>query len=214
MNTLTSERCKDFDADQVLDQSNDCGSDRSSFARHPSLADIPTITSNCNTSPIMTRAKESNINRDPKSAALDTEIARTENTIAFLASQSHDSQTQDSYESLVPATPPKTSTSQSATSTTSDEPLTPTANLKMLVSAASPAIRDREIKKRELFTDSSDSGPPTPTSPSVVPSFALPVFDSKVVYRNGSYVHLNPQDGSENMAISRKDKSLGLLCQR
>ncbi|EDO31446.1 predicted protein, partial [Nematostella vectensis] len=77
--------------------------------------------------------------------------------------------------------PPKHST---------DEPLTPTANLKMLVSAASPAIRDREIKKRELFTDS-------PGSPAVVPSFALPM-----------------ENGSEKIAISRKDKSLGLLCQR
>jgi len=31
------------------------------------------------------------------------------------------------------------------------EPLTPTANLKMLISAASPDMRDREHKKKELF---------------------------------------------------------------
>lgn len=205
MKPLEAQGFRDLDADQ----SNDSGTERS-FNGHPSLADVPNITSNCKTSPVMTREKQENIDKDPKSAALDSEIARTENTIAFLASQS-----QDNYKSLAPATPPKTSTSQSTTSSTSsDEPLTPTANLKMLVSAASPAIRDRETKKRELFTDSSESGPPTPTSPNVVPSFALPVFDSKVVYRNGNYVHLNPQDGSENIAISRKDKSLGLLCQR
>lgn len=210
MKTLLPERCQDPEADQSINSSPD-----RSFSRHPSLADIPTITSNCSSSPIMTREKELNINRDPKSDALDSDIAMTENSIALLASKSHDFQ-RDSYHSLVPATPPKPTKNQGNThSSSTDEPLTPTANLKMLVSAASPAIRDRESKKRELFTDSGESEPPSPNNnPCVVPSFALPIFDSKVVFRNGNYVHLNTQDGSEKMVISRKDKSLGLLCQR
>ena len=183
-----------------------------SFSRQPSLADITTITSNCSSSPIMTRVKDSEMDRDSTSEALDSAIARTENSIALLAAQSSDCQ--EKYISLVPATPPKPVKNQDHTAhSTTDEPLTPTANLKMLVSAASPAIRDRESKKRELFTDSSESEPPSP-SPCVIPSFALPMFDSKIVYRDGNFVHINPQDGTEKIAISRKDKSLGLLCQR
>jgi transcription factor E2F7/8 len=141
--------------------------------------------------------------------ALNSEIASTEMSIALLASQSSGTTCM-----MVPATPPKLTkkSDPSAPTSTGDEPLTPTANLKMLVSAASPAIRDRESKKRELFTEPEQTSP----SPCVVPSFALPMFDSKVVYRNGNFMHVNLRDGSESekMVISRKDKSLGLLCQR
>ena len=68
-------------------------------------------------------------------------------------------------------------------STPCNDPLTPTANLKMLISVISPAIRDRDEKKRDLFVN-------------------------------------NGQNFSEEGALekpnayNRKDKSLGLLCQR
>ncbi|XP_031551622.1 uncharacterized protein LOC116288899 [Actinia tenebrosa] len=190
--------------------SDSCLSDSSgslSLSRHPSLAEISTITSNCSTSPIT--SDENYMERNLKS--LKSQAASSESSIALLDLQL------SGKTMMVPATPPKhtmKSDSSVAPTNTEDEPLTPTANLKMLVSAASPAIRDRETKKRELFTE------PEQTSPipsfCAVPSFALPMFDSKVVYRNGGFVHVNLRDGSESekMVISRKDKSLGLLCQR
>ncbi|NWV00244.1 E2F7 factor, partial [Upupa epops] len=76
------------------------------------------------------------------------------------------------------------------------DPWTPTANLKMLVSAASPDMRDRE-KKKELFrpienSDQSD----TPDS------LQYDVVDDSTV------------DEFEKQRPSRKQKSLGLLCQK
>ncbi|XP_052008167.1 transcription factor E2F8-like [Xyrauchen texanus] len=64
----------------------------------------------------------------------------------------------------------------------SSEPWTPTSNLKMLISAASPEIRNRE---KECAVDSSES-------------------------ENSQ----EPEQGEEveKLQISRKDKSLGLLC--
>ncbi|NXP81156.1 E2F7 factor, partial [Ramphastos sulfuratus] len=76
------------------------------------------------------------------------------------------------------------------------DPWTPTANLKMLVSAASPDMRDRE-KKKELFrpienSDQSD----TPDS------LQYDMIEDSMV------------DEFEKQRPSRKQKSLGLLCQK
>ncbi|XP_015993671.2 transcription factor E2F7 isoform X1 [Rousettus aegyptiacus] len=74
------------------------------------------------------------------------------------------------------------------------EPWTPTANLKMLISAASPDIRDRE-KKKGLFR-------PIENKDNVfTDSLQLDVGDSAV-------------DDFEKQRPSRKQKSLGLLCQK
>ncbi|NXM34282.1 E2F7 factor, partial [Oxyruncus cristatus] len=76
------------------------------------------------------------------------------------------------------------------------DPWTPTANLKMLVSAASPDMRDRE-KKKELFRpieNSEQSDTPD--------SLQYDIIDDTTV------------DEFEKQRPSRKQKSLGLLCQK
>ncbi|NWS71723.1 E2F7 factor, partial [Crotophaga sulcirostris] len=76
------------------------------------------------------------------------------------------------------------------------DPWTPTANLKMLVSAASPDMRDRE-KKKELFRaieNSEQSNTPD--------SLQYDMVDDNMV------------DEFEKQRPSRKQKSLGLLCQK
>ncbi|XP_061271582.1 transcription factor E2F7 isoform X3 [Bos javanicus] len=75
------------------------------------------------------------------------------------------------------------------------EPWTPTANLKILISAASPDIRDRE-KKKELFR-------PIENKDDVfTDSLQLDAVDDSAV------------DEFEKQRPSRKQKSLGLLCQK
>ncbi|NXQ96190.1 E2F7 factor, partial [Sagittarius serpentarius] len=76
------------------------------------------------------------------------------------------------------------------------DPWTPTANLKMLISAASPDMRDRE-KKKELFRpieNSEQSDTPD--------SLQYDMVDDCTV------------DEFEKQRPSRKQKSLGLLCQK
>ncbi|NXT47554.1 E2F7 factor, partial [Pluvianellus socialis] len=76
------------------------------------------------------------------------------------------------------------------------DPWTPTANLKILISAASPDMRDRE-KKKELFRpieNSEQSDTPD--------SLQYDMVDDSTV------------DEFEKQRPSRKQKSLGLLCQK
>ncbi|NXK30233.1 E2F7 factor, partial [Piprites chloris] len=76
------------------------------------------------------------------------------------------------------------------------DPWTPTANLKMLVSAASPDMRDRE-KKKELFRpieNSEQSDTPDSSQYDIVDDTTVDEF--------------------EKQRPSRKQKSLGLLCQK
>ncbi|XP_030816758.1 transcription factor E2F7 isoform X2 [Camarhynchus parvulus] len=76
------------------------------------------------------------------------------------------------------------------------DPWTPTTNLKILVSAASPDMRDRE-KKKELFRpieNSEQSDTPD--------SLQYDIVDDSTV------------DEFEKQRPSRKQKSLGLLCQK
>ncbi|XP_023264483.1 transcription factor E2F7 isoform X1 [Seriola lalandi dorsalis] len=84
------------------------------------------------------------------------------------------------------------------------EPWTPTANLKMLISAASPDIRDREMKK-VLFRPI-ENEKDKPASPDAA------IIDTEV---DDSYQFeaVDEEDEAEKKP-SRKQKSLGLLCQK
>uniref|UniRef100_A0A8C6X839 Transcription factor E2F7 n=1 Tax=Naja naja TaxID=35670 RepID=A0A8C6X839_NAJNA len=77
------------------------------------------------------------------------------------------------------------------------DPWTPTANLKMLISAASPDMRDRE-KKKELFRPIENNEF----------SDALPDSSQCDIADDGT------ADEYEKQRPSRKQKSLGLLCQK
>ncbi|XP_061495676.1 transcription factor E2F7 isoform X2 [Rhineura floridana] len=77
------------------------------------------------------------------------------------------------------------------------DPWTPTANLKMLISAASPDMRDRE-KKKELFRPIENNE----FSDAFSDSLQCGTIDDGAV------------DEYEKQRPSRKQKSLGLLCQK
>lgn len=80
-------------------------------------------------------------------------------------------------------------------------PLTPTANLKMLISAVSPEIRnrDKQTKRKELFKTVEDE---------------LEERAEEKSEQADDPDDLMSSQESEKGTGSRKEKSLGLLCQR
>ncbi|XP_042367609.1 transcription factor E2F7 [Plectropomus leopardus] len=88
--------------------------------------------------------------------------------------------------------------------TTLAEPWTPTANLKMLISAASPDIRDREMKK-VLFRPI-ENEKEKPASPDTV-------AEETEVDDSCQFEAAEEEDDADKKP-SRKQKSLGLLCQK
>ncbi|KAM8908066.1 transcription factor E2F7 [Spinachia spinachia] len=82
------------------------------------------------------------------------------------------------------------------------EPWTPTANLKMLISAAGPDIRDREMKK-VLFRPIENEKPESPDT----------VAEDTEVDDSCQFEAGDEEDDTEKKP-SRKQKSLGLLCQK
>nr|XP_015811112.2 transcription factor E2F7 isoform X2 [Nothobranchius furzeri] len=85
------------------------------------------------------------------------------------------------------------------------EPWTPTANLKVLISAASPDIRDREMKK-VLFRPIENDKDKLAASPDTL------VEEIEVEDSSQSEVAFEEDDAEKKP--SRKQKSLGLLCQK
>ncbi|KAL6117072.1 e2f7 [Pungitius sinensis] len=82
------------------------------------------------------------------------------------------------------------------------DPWTPTANLKMLISAAGPDIRDREMKK-VLFRPIENEKPESPNT----------LAEDTEVEDSCQFDAGDEEDDTEKKP-SRKQKSLGLLCQK
>ncbi|XP_078098930.1 transcription factor E2F7 [Sander vitreus] len=84
------------------------------------------------------------------------------------------------------------------------EPWTPTANLKMLISAASPDIRDREMKKvlfRPIENEKDQSASPDT------------VAEDTEVEDSCQFEAVEEEEDADKKP-SRKQRSLGLLCQK
>ncbi|XP_032365993.1 transcription factor E2F7 isoform X2 [Etheostoma spectabile] len=84
------------------------------------------------------------------------------------------------------------------------EPWTPTANLKMLISAASPDIRDREMKKvlfRPIENEKDQPGSPDT------------VAEDTEAEDSGQFEAVEEEEDADKKP-SRKQKSLGLLCHK
>ncbi|XP_068572857.1 transcription factor E2F7 [Cebidichthys violaceus] len=84
------------------------------------------------------------------------------------------------------------------------EPWTPTANLKMLISAASPDIRDREMKKVLFRPIENEKDKPASLNT---------VAEDTEVEDSCQFEAVDEEDDA-NKKPSRKQKSLGLLCQK
>ncbi|XP_054608866.1 transcription factor E2F7 [Dunckerocampus dactyliophorus] len=85
--------------------------------------------------------------------------------------------------------------------TATAEPWTPTANLKMLISAASPDIRNREMKEKKVLF-----------RPIENESESVDVAREDV--EGGQFEAAVEEDEDAEKKPSRKQKSLGLLCQK
>lgn len=157
--------------DSPMDEQQTCPPSKI-FQRHGSLAELSTIA--VTEKQALDRQENSQCSDSSESSAtVDVENDSQGQQFGCL-SQNLGAQLE------VHSTPTKISTVEN---TPCNEPLTPTANLKMLMSVVSPAIRDRDEKKRDLFVNNAGN-----------------TTDEVVIEKPNSY--------------SRKDKSLGLLCQR
>lgn len=111
-----------------------------------------------------------------------------------------------------PSTEPtscKPNTERSVTPTPEEDdiqaPLTPTANLKMLFSAMSPEIRNRD-KRKELFQEEQSEMTKSVLDQDKTKSVQVDEVEIEDI--------TNDLDGDSWKPGSRKEKSLGLLCQK
>lgn len=170
------------------------------LVRYPSLAELTTIATNCEGACVVSGVL-------PRKEKTSMPAPKAEDCIYQVTS---------AWNQDVPGTPPKADNATKISSNQSgDDPLTPTANLKMLVSAASPIIRDRETKKRELFPGQNSN------TFEALHAAALNSLASNSNQTNtledescSNENSLPVGSGGNKITISRKDKSLGLLCQK
>lgn len=83
------------------------------------------------------------------------------------------------------------------------EPVTPTANLKMLITAASPEIRSLELSKSRLFADDEDDDDEMDDT-----------MDDMDAHSPGSAPKRKGKADARGGVSARKQKSLGILCRR
>ena len=114
-------------------------------------------------------------------------------------SQCSTSHTENMAARLNPVTPTKPHSEADV------DPLTPTANMKLLMSAVSPEIRNREKEQKQA--EKKEVGIPTETNNNYM--VAVPQKGTK--RKAGQTVEEIDED---IQATGRKEKSLGLLCQR
>lgn len=193
------------DVSELDDTDSECNSSSQSIplARYPWLAELSSIATNCEANKMVS----------------DESLMQEEKNLPFAGIEDRKHQITSQLNSVwnqgLPATPPKVAdTSKSCTNQSGDDPLTPTANLKVLVSAASPAIRDREIKKRELFPgQNSNTFEALHTAARSLISNSNQseaLVDEKFIKEESTQLDC----GGNKITVSRKDKSLGLLCQK
>ena len=193
------------EASDCDDVESECDSSSHSIplARYPSLAELSSIATNCEANKMVSDALP--VHHKTDMPAPSTEDCKHQIT----------SQLNSIWKQGPPSTPPKVAdTSKNTTNQTGDDPLTPTANLKMLVSAASPAIRDRETKKRELFPGQNANTFEvlhTAASALILNSKQSEVLGGEKCIKDDSS---QLDCGGNKITVSRKDKSLGLLCQK
>ena len=143
------------------------------FQRYGSLAELSTIAAT---------EKQALDRQENSQSSNSSESYLTVDVVNEIQSQDYNCLSQTVGAQLEVKTTP-TKIIPSVESTPCNDPLTPTANLKMLMSVVSPAIRDRDEKKRDLFINNGQN-----------------LSEGVVIEKPNAY--------------SRKDKSLGLLCQR
>ena len=179
---VASKEASSSECNPILDENNQECSPSKVFQRHHSLAELSSVAVS---EKIALDKSENSQNSDTSESSQSFESEGYEstsneslNTSAINAIQlCHVGPSQ-----IVQLTPTKIEEVEGQAS----DPLTPTANLKMLMSVVSPAIRDREEKKKDLFY--TDCEKMTEVAEEVI-------IEKPTIY-------------------SRKDKSLGLLCQR
>ena len=109
------------------------------------------------------------------------------------------SHTENMADRLNPVTPTKPKEES-----TDLDPLTPTANMKLLMSAVSPEIRSREKEQKETVKQE--------TAVETNNNYITAVPSQKGTKRKAS--QSVEEDEDDTQTSGRKEKSLGLLCQR
>ena len=94
------------------------------------------------------------------------------------------------------------------------DPLTPTANLKMLSSVASPEIRNREKLKAIMYNNSDEMNVKEEEVETGEETDKKLVICQDSVKQTADNQDVTLDDDGISQHISRKEKSLGLLCQR